>query len=65
MKSDNTISAQKRAEIKFIERSLIKTLDKAAVLAHLRQLRRESVDPVEADLLGELIADVDSGDFDG
>lgn len=65
MNTDNSMSAHKRAEIKFVQRHLVRTLDKEAVLAHLRQLRRESVDPVEADLLGELIADVDSGDFDG
>lgn len=62
---DNRIPAKTRAEIRFVESHLVSTLSKDAVLRHLKTLRRESVDPVEADLLGELIADVDSGEFDG
>lgn len=65
MQSDNRISGTTRAEIQFVNRTLVRTLDKSSMLRHLKDLRRESVDPVEADLLGELIADVDSGDFDG
>lgn len=63
--TDNKISGKKRAEIKFVEAHLVKTMDKAAFLKRLRDIRREAVDPVEADLLHELIAEVDSGDYDG
>lgn len=65
MTIDMTISAKKRAEIKFVQGHLVKTMDKAMFLKRLRDIRREAVDPVEADLLHELIAEVDSGDYDG
>lgn len=65
MQVDNSISAKTRAEIKFIQGHLVKTMDKAKFLKRLRDTRREAVDPVEADLLTELIAEVDSGDYDG
>lgn len=65
MQVDNSISAGKRAEIKFVQGNLVKTMDKSAFLKRLRDTRREAVDPVEADLLTELIAEVDSGDYDG
>lgn len=65
MQVDNSISATKRAEIKFVQGHLVKTMDKAAFLKRLRDIRRLSVDPVEADLLHELIREVDSGDYDG
>lgn len=61
----NSTDATRRAEIKVVERHLVKTMDKAAFLKRLRDIRREAVDPVEADLLHELIAEVDSGDYDG
>ena len=48
-----------------VERHLVKTMDKKAFLKRLRDTRREAVDPVEVDLLNELIAEVDSGDYDG
>lgn len=56
---------QVRADIKLIEGALVKTMDKKAFLKRLRDIRRESVDPVEADLLHELIREVASGDYDG
>lgn len=65
MKIDNTIPGHKRAQIDYVNRRLVKTLSKDAVLNRLKHLRRYSVDPVEADLLGELISEVDSGDLDG
>lgn len=65
MTTDNSISGKKRAEIKFVQAHLVKTMDKAAFLKRLRDIRRLSEDPVEADLLHELIAEVDSGDYDG
>lgn len=63
--TDNRISANTRAEIKFVGRHLVKTMDKAAFLKRLRDIRRNSVDPVEADLLHEIIREVDSGSYDG
>lgn len=65
MQVDNSISAKKRAEIKFVQGHLVKTMDKARFVKRLREIRRNSVDPVEADLLGELIREVESGDYDG
>lgn len=65
MTTDSSISGKKRAEIKFVQGHLIKTMDKAKFLKRLRDIRRLSEDPVEADLLHELIAEVDSGDYDG
>lgn len=53
------------AEVKFIHRHLVRTMDKPRFLRKLRHMRMHSVDPVEADLLTELIAEVDSGDYDG
>lgn len=63
--TDNRISTEAKAQARFAQRHLVKTMDKAAFLKRLRDIRRESVDPVEADLLTELIAEVDSGDYDG
>ncbi|QDH48088.1 hypothetical protein SEA_DEJAVU_82 [Microbacterium Phage DejaVu] len=63
--TDNRISGKARAEIKFVQGHLVKTMDKAKFIKRLKDIRRESVDPVEADLLGELIREVDSGDYDG
>lgn len=65
MQVNNSISAHKRAEIKFVQGHLVKTMDKARFVKRLREIRRNSVDPVEADLLGELIREVDSGSYDG
>ena len=59
--TDGTI----RADIKLVEGALVKTMDKRAFLKRLRNIRRDSVDPVEADLLHELIREVASGDYDG
>jgi len=61
----NSTDGSRRAEIKMVERHLVKTMDKKAFLKRLRDTRREAVDPVEVDLLNELIAEVDSGDYDG
>lgn len=63
--TNNRISTQGEAQARFVQRHLVKTMDKASFLKRLRDIRRESVDPVEADLLTELIAEVDSGDYDG
>lgn len=48
-----------------IQARLIATLSKRLVLDRLRWLRLHSVDPVEADLLTELIRDFESGEYDG
>lgn len=60
-----TRDSRTEAEVKFVNRHLVKTVDKAELLATLREWRRESVDPVEADLLRDLIERVDSGRLDG
>lgn len=44
---------------------LIKTLDKRLTLQMLRDWRVESESKVEADLLGEVIDAIESGDLDG
>lgn len=53
------------AEVNFVHRHLIGTVDKKELLATMREWRAETKEPREADLLGELIALVDSGDLDG
>lgn len=53
------------AEVKFVHRHLIGTVDKRELLATLRTWRAESKDAREADLLGDLIKLVDSGEIDG
>lgn len=49
----------------FINGHLVKTLDKAETLKTLRQWRYESNSPEEADLLTDLIHEVESGNLDG
>lgn len=53
------------AEVKFVERHLVATVDKKELLATMREWRAETTISEEADLLGELIEKVDSGDLDG
>lgn len=53
------------AEIKFVERHLVATVDKKELLATMREWRGETKIPAEADVLGELIERVDSGQLDG
>lgn len=53
------------AEVTFVQRHLVKTVDKAELLATLRTWRTESQSSVEADLLRDLIEEVDSGELDG
>lgn len=60
-----TTDGQLRAAIKEVEGALVKTMSKKLFLKRLRDIRREAVDPVEADLLHELIREVASGDYDG
>lgn len=60
-----TTDGQLRAAIKEVEGALVKTMSKKLFLKRLRDTRREAVDPVEADLLHELIREVASGDYDG
>ena len=48
-----------------IESQLVKTVDKQELLKTLRQWRWESDSPEEADLLTDLIHEVDSGNLDG
>lgn len=53
------------AEVNFIKRHLVKTVDKKELLATLRTWREESESGVEVDLLRDLIEEVDSGALDG
>ena len=53
------------AEVSFIQRHLVKTVDKKELLATLRTWREESESGVEVDLLRDLIEEVDSGALDG
>lgn len=53
------------AEVSFIQRHLVKTVDKAELLATLRAWRADSQSSVEVDLLRDLIEEVDSGELDG
>ncbi|AHL18575.1 hypothetical protein ISF9_105 [Microbacterium phage vB_MoxS-ISF9] len=53
------------SEVNFIKRHLVKTVDKKELLATLRTWREESDSSVEADLLRDLIEEVDSGALDG
>jgi len=49
----------------FINAHLVATLDKKLVLKTLRQWRYESDSPEEADLLTDLIHEIESGELDG
>ena len=53
------------AEVNFIKRHLVKTVDKKELLSTLRTWREESESGVEVDLLRDLIEEVDSGALDG
>lgn len=53
------------SDINFINRHLVSTLDKKETLATLRVWRKDCRDHKEADLLGDLIKLVDSGELDG
>lgn len=53
------------AEVKFVQRHLVGTLDKKATLKMLREWREETKEAAEADVLGDLIREVDSGALDG
>jgi len=53
------------AEVNFVTRYLIGTVDKKELLATLRQWREESKSASDADLITDLIALIDSGELDG
>lgn len=54
-----------KAEVEFVDRHLISTLDKKETLATLRTWRDESQNKDEATVLGDFIKLVASGELDG
>lgn len=59
------MTAPTEAEIRFIERTLVTTLDKKEVLATLRAWRTESRTSLEVNLLNDLIEEIETGELDG